>query len=298
MRLLVTGANGQVGWELRRSLMPLGDVTALDRNQCDLSRPELLPDIVHANKPDVIVNAAAYTAVDRAELEETLATAVNGTAVGVLAQVARKNGILLVHYSTDYVFDGEKPTPYDEDDAPHPLNAYGRSKLAGETALRQSGCASVILRTSWVYAARGHNFVRTILRLAREREDLLIVDDQIGTPTWARDIAEATAQVTRATRSEQAQGNFASGLFNMTAAGTVSWHGFAAAILDEAKRAGLLARLPRLTPISSKDYPTAAARPKNSCLASGRFGAQFGIALPDWRQALKRCMADIAADQR
>jgi len=193
MRLLVTGANGQVGWELSRNLKPLGDVVALDRRQCDLSQPELLPTVIRSIKPDVIVNAAAYTTVDKAEQEERLATTVNGTAVGVLADESRKAGILLVHYSTDYVFDGDKPSPYTEQDEPHPINAYGRSKLAGETAMRQAGGAYTVLRTSWVYAGRGRNFVRTILRLAGERDELRIVDDQIGTPTWARSIADATA---------------------------------------------------------------------------------------------------------
>jgi dTDP-4-dehydrorhamnose reductase len=295
VRLLVTGANGQVGWELRRSLTPLGEVTALDRNQCDLSRPERLPDIVRGAKPDVIVNAAAYTAVDKAEQEEPLATLVNGAAVGVLAEEARKAGSLLMHYSTDYVFDGEKPSPYTEDDTPHPINAYGRSKLAGETALRQAGGDHVILRTSWIYAARGRNFVHTILRLAKERDELRIVDDQIGAPTWARDIAEATAQVVRAARGDQARGAFAPGIFNLSAAGATSWHGFAGAILDEATRAGLLTRVPRLTPIASKGYPTPAARPKNSRLSGERLKARFGITLPDWRASLSRCIAEMKA---
>jgi dTDP-4-dehydrorhamnose reductase len=295
VRLLVTGVNGQVGWELRRSLAPLGEVTALDRNQCDLSRPERLPDVVRDARPDVIVNAAAYTAVDKAEQEEQLATAINGTAVGVLAEEARKAGSLLVHYSTDYVFDGEKPSPYTEDDAPQPINAYGRSKLAGETALRQAGGDYVLLRASWIYAARGRNFVHTILRLANERDDLRVVDDQVGAPTWARDIAEATARIVRAARGEQAGGTFAPGIFNLSAAGATSWYGFAGAILDEAMRAGLLARVPRLTPIASKDYPTPAARPKNSQLSGGRLEARFGIALPDWRSSLARCVAQMKA---
>ena len=296
MRLLLTGANGQVGWELRRSLTPLGEVTALDRSQCDLMRPQSLPQLIRDIRPDVIVNAAAYTAVDKAEQEEELATTVNGTAVGVLAQEARKAGILLIHYSTDYVFDGEKQTPYTEDDAPHPVSAYGRSKLTGEVALRQAGGDYVILRTSWVYAGRGHNFLRTILRLAKERDELRVVDDQIGAPTWARDIAEATASIARAARGEQAQGSFVPGLFNLTAAGVTSWHGFAGAILDEARRAGLLPRVPRLTPIPSTDYPTAAVRPKNSRLAGDRLRQRFGIALPDWRQSLARCIADMKMD--
>lgn len=295
MRLLLTGARGQVGWELNRSLMPLGEVIALSRSQCDLSRPELLPGLIRDSKPDVIVNAAGYTAVDKAEQEEELATTINGTAVGVLAKEAREAGILLVHYSTDYVFDGEKQAPYDEDDAPHPINAYGRSKLAGETVLRQAGGAYLVLRTSWVYAGRGHNFLRTVLRLANGRRDLRMVDDQVGAPTWARNIADATALIVHAVRREQAQGQFASGILNLAASGATSWHGFAAATLDEAGRNGLLAqRPPQLKPIASLDYPTQAARPKNSRLAGERLRQRFGIVLPDWRQGLTRCIEDMA----
>jgi dTDP-4-dehydrorhamnose reductase len=295
MRLLVTGANGQVGWELIRSLMPLGDVVALRRREFDLSRPELLPNLIRGIKPDVIVNAAAYTAVDKAEQEEALATTVNGTAVGVLADESRKAGILLLHYSTDYVFDGAKQAPYTEEDVPHPINAYGRSKLAGETAMRQAGGAYVILRTSWIYAGRGHNFVRTILRLAGERDELRVVDDQIGAPTWARDMADATALIVRAARQEQAAGDFASGVFNLTASGATSWHGFAKAILDDAMRHGLLQRVPDLKPIASAEYPTPAARPKNSLLACERLGKRFGVGLPDWRQGLSACIEEMNA---
>jgi dTDP-4-dehydrorhamnose reductase len=293
MRLMLTGADGQVGWELRHSLAPLGKVAAFDRSQCDLSRPERLPGIVRGAKPDVIVNAAAYTTVDKAEQEEPLATVINGTAVGVLAEEARKAGSLLVHYSTDYAFDGEKQTPYSDDDTPHPINAYGRSKLAGVAAVRQADCDHLILRSSWVYSARRHNFVQTILRQAKERDELHIVDDQIGAPTWARDIAEATAQIVRIARDERARNSFASGPFNLTAAGATSWFGFAEAILDEATRAGLLQRAPRITPIASSDYPTPAARPKNSRLACERVKARFGIALPDWRQSLARCIGEM-----
>jgi len=300
MRLLVTGAAGQVGWELCRSLMPLGDVVASDRSHCDFSQPELLPGLIRNVKPDVIVNAAGYTAVDRAEQEEKLATTVNGTAAGVLAEASRKAGILLVHYSTDYVFDGVKATPYSEDDAPHPINAYGRSKLAGDNAISAAGGAYVILRTSWVYSGRKQNFLRTILRLASEREELRIVDDQIGAPTWARDIADATALIVHAACQERAQGQFASGLFNLAAAGATSWHGFAKAILEEAQRHGLLStqHRPRLKPIPSAEYPAPAARPKNSRLAQGRLSERFGLALPDWQQALSLCIEDMKTSDR
>ncbi|HRP98257.1 MAG TPA: dTDP-4-dehydrorhamnose reductase, partial [Rhodocyclaceae bacterium] len=202
MRLMVTGATGQVGFELARSLMPLGEVVALDRRACDLAQPLSLAAVVTRVAPDVIVNAAAYTAVDRAEAEEALATTINAEAPAVLAGAARAAGALLVHYSTDYVFDGAKAGAWREDDAVAPLNAYGRSKLAGERAIAASGCDHLILRTSWVYAARGANFVRTMLRLGAERERLAVVADQLGAPTWARNIADATAHVVAAAQRE------------------------------------------------------------------------------------------------
>jgi dTDP-4-dehydrorhamnose reductase len=295
MKLMVTGANGQVGWELRRSLAALGTVTALDRSQCDLSQPERLPDLVRSLKPDVIVNAAAYTAVDDAERDETLATAVNGTAAGVLAQEAARTGALLVHYSTDYVFDGHKDRPYTEDDPPCPINAYGRSKLAGEAAIRQAGGSWLVLRTSWVYGVRGRNFLRTMLALMRERDELRIVADQIGAPTWAAEIAQATAAVVESVAHERTEGRFASGVFHLTASGATSWHGFAAAILNGAAHHGLLpARpAPRIHAIASEDYPCPATRPKNSRLAGGRLHQRFGIALPAWEEGLSLCLEQM-----
>jgi dTDP-4-dehydrorhamnose reductase len=300
MRLMVTGANGQVGWELNRSLMVLGNVVALDRRQCDLSRPEQLPKLISDLKPNVIVNAAAYTAVDDAEREETLATTVNGTAVGVMAQEACRTDALLVHYSTDYVFDGLKDGPYTEEDPPHPINAYGRSKLKGETAVRDADGSYLILRTSWVYGARGRNFLRTILRLSREREELRIVADQIGAPTSAHQIAQATAVAVAAAIRERADGRFASGLFHLTASGATSWHGFAAAILEGATRHALLApsRAPRLVPIASEDHPRPAARPKNSRLVGDRLKRRFGIALPCWKEGLSLCLEDMHTGER
>ena len=294
MRLMLTGANGQVGWELKRSLTALGEVIALDRNGCDLSQPLDLPSIVHELKPDIIVNAAAYTAVDKAEQEEQLATVVNGTAAGVLAEEARKSGVLLIHYSTDYVFDGTKGSPYTEEDAPNPINAYGRSKLAGELAIAESAADYLILRTSWVYAARGQNFLRTVLRLAREREELRIVADQVGAPTWAREIADATGHTIQQACGERVRGDFASGVLHMTAAGSTSWHGFAEAILDQAVSRGLQRKPVKIHPISTSEYPRPAARPKNSRLANERLRKRFGIALADWKQALARCMQDQA----
>jgi dTDP-4-dehydrorhamnose reductase len=292
MKLVVTGANGQVGWELQRSLAALGGVIALDRSQCDLSRPELLPEVIRGLKPDVIVNAAAYTAVDDAEREEELATTVNGYAPGVLAREAARTGALMIHYSTDYVFDGCKATPYTEDDPPCPINAYGRSKLAGETAVRQAGGPHLILRTSWVYGVRGRNFLRTMLALLRERDELRIVADQVGAPTWAAEIAQATAAVIEAAVHERAEGRFAPGLYHLTAAGATSWHGFAAAIAAGAMRGGLLAgdRVARLVAISSEEYPRPAARPKNSRLAGDPLKQRFGVALPGWEEGLELCL--------
>jgi dTDP-4-dehydrorhamnose reductase len=292
MKLMVTGANGQIGWELRRSLAALGSVTALDRSQCDLSQLSLLPDIVRGLKPDVIVNAAAYTAVDDAERDETLATIVNGAAVGILAQEAARTGALFIHYSTDYVFDGRKAGPYAEDDPPCPISAYGRSKLAGEAATRQAGGSWLVLRTSWVYGVRGRNFLRTMLALMRERDELQIVADQIGAPTWAAEIADATAAVIESAAHERTEGRFASGLFHLTASGATSWHGFAAAILNGAAHNALLAArpAPRLVPVTSKDYPRPATRPENSRLAGRRLRQRFGIALPDWEQGLSLCL--------
>jgi dTDP-4-dehydrorhamnose reductase len=295
LRLLVTGANGQVGWELRQSLAPLGEVIALDRAACDLARPAEAARILRAATPDIIVNAAAYTAVDRAEQEEELATLINGTAVGEIAETARQLGALLIHYSTDYVFDGRKDAPYTEDDVPHPISAYGRSKLAGERAIAQCGGRYLIVRTSWIYAARGHNFLKTVLRLAGERDELRIVDDQIGAPTWARDLAAATAVMTRQARQEIARDDFESGLFNVTGSGATSWFVFAQAVVKQAEQYGLLARKSKIVPIASSEYPVAATRPKNSRLSGGRARNRFMIALPEWEQSLALCMRELSA---
>lgn len=296
MRLLVTGATGQVGWELARSLMPLGEVVALDRSQLDLSKPETLAPIIRTVRPNVIVNAAAYTAVDKAEKEEKLATLINSTSVGVLAQEAQRSEALLLHYSTDYVFDGTKTTAYTEDDTPNPVNAYGRSKLGGETAIQTTDCAHIVLRTTWVYASRGQNFLKTILRLACEQPELKIVADQFGAPTGARSIADATAHIIRQAFKEQQTGKFTSGIFNLAAGGTTSWYGFAEAIIRGAARHALVDsnRLPRITPIPTTDYPLPAPRPSNSRLDSKRLLDRFDIAVPDWQQQLDTILAEIS----
>lgn len=299
MRLLVTGATGQVGWELARSLMPLGEVVAVDSAECNFAQPQDLRPLLERVRPDVIVNAAAYTAVDKAEMEERLATQINATAVGMLAEWGRANNALLVHYSTDYVFDGSKASAYTETDETGPLGAYGRSKLAGELAIRQSGCDHLILRTSWVFASRGRNFVRTMLRLARERKELKVVDDQTGAPTWARNIADATAHIVRQSQQERIQRNFASGIFNLTSAGETSWYGFTQAILSGATRRGILnaEELPQLHPVPTEAYPLPAPRPKNSCLAGSCLQQHFGISLPHWQDALARCLDECAERQ-
>lgn len=295
MKLLLLGAGGQVGWELRRSLAPLGEVAALERQDCNLTDFTRLADTIRHAAPDIIVNAAAYTAVDRAEDEEELATAINARAVGIMAEEARRHDALLVHYSTDYVFSGDKDSPYTEDDPTGPINAYGRSKRAGEIAIGQTDCAHLILRTSWVYAARGQNFVRTILRLARERDELRIVADQIGAPSWARHIAEATARVIAQSARERQARSFASEIFHLTASGATSWYGFAQAILDHPGLQGPEGwQKPRLVPVTMQDYPTKAVRPRNSRLSNRRIDERFSIHLPDWTEGLRLCLQEIA----
>lgn len=280
--ILLTGSHGQIGWELQRTLVTLGRVVALDYYSLDLANPDSVRSAIRACSPQIIVNAAAYTAVDQAESEPDLALAVNGAAPGIMAEEAKKLGALLVHYSTDYVFDGAKTAPYAEDDRPNPINAYGRSKLAGDQAIAASGARYLIFRTSWVYGARGGNFLRTILRLAQERDELRIVDDQIGAPTWCRVIAEATAQVLACMQAREAAD--ACGTYHLSAAGSTSWYGFAQAILGHAGSSC------KIVPIPTREYPLPARRPANSVLSNARLNARFGIALPDWADALKLCL--------
>lgn len=297
MRLLVTGANGQLGWELARSLMPLGEVTALNRQACDLARPETLDAIIAAHAPDVIVNAAAYTAVDRAESEAELAMVVNGESVGVLATAAKRRGALFLHYSTDYVFDGSKPSPYLETDAVAPINTYGSSKLAGERAIAAVGGDYLVFRTTWVYAARGGNFVRTMLRLGAERSRLGVVADQFGAPTWARNLADATALIVLQARQELQHGDFQSGLYHMSAQGRTSWHEYAETVFELARTllpAGALC-VDGVDAIGSDAYPTPAARPKNSVLAGDALQRRFAVRLPHWQHALRYCMQEIGS---
>ena len=286
--ILVIGKNGQVGSALSEALRPLGHVTAVGRAEMDLTNPDAIRSVIRAAKPDIIVNAAAYTAVDKAESEPELAMQVNAIAPGIMAEEVLRLGALLVHYSTDYVFDGAKPAAYTESDIPSPLNVYGRTKLAGEQAIQATGAAHYILRTSWVYAAEGANFLNTILRLARERPELRIVDDQTGAPTWARAIADLTAQIlAKALRS----GDPSYGLYHLTASGAVTWFGFAQAILAAAQKTpGFTA--PRLTPITTAEYPLPARRPVNSRLDSTRLSKTFGIQPATWQEMLAQCMRE------
>lgn len=289
MKLLLLGANGQVGHELRRALAPLGEVVCTTRSGAladgrpcevaDLDRPETLAALVARIAPDVVVNAAAYTAVDAAETDRDAAFRANAEAPAALAAACAQSGALLVHYSTDYVFDGNATRPYREDDPTAPMGVYGASKLAGEEAVRASGARHLVFRTAWVYASHGRNFMRTMLRLAAEREELRVVADQVGTPTPAALIADVTAQVL-------ARPFAGSGLWHLAATGGTSWHGFASAIVALAHARGLIARAPRVVPIATADYPTPARRPAWSRLDCGRLERDFGIALPGWQEAL------------
>jgi len=295
MKILVTGAAGQVGWELSRSLMPLGEVIALTRQQCDLSRPETLGPLIEQLAPDLIVNAAAYTAVDRAESENALAMTVNGEAVGVLAEAAKRRGALLIHYSTDYVFDGDKENPYVEEDAVNPINAYGRSKLFGEQAIASVDCEALILRTTWVYASRGANFVRTMLRLGAERIRLAVVADQFGAPTWARNLADATALIAAQAMKERRSGDFDGGIFHLSAQGRTSWHGFAEEIFSLVRRQlpQYALQVEEVATIGTAEYPTPATRPHNSELSGDKVAARFSLRLPDWHCALATCLMEL-----
>lgn len=290
MKILITGANGQVGWELQRTLAPLGEVIALGRDALDLANADAIRKALRQAAPDVIVNAAAYTAVDKAEEERELAHAVNGIAPGVLAEEAKLLNAALVHYSTDYVFDGLKGAPYEEIDVAHPASVYGKTKLAGEKAIAAVNAPHLILRTSWVYGARGKNFLRTILRLADEREELRVVDDQFGAPTWSRMIAEATSAILAQCLHKGAVAGVLAekgGLYHLTAAGQTSWFGFASEIVKYTEK------YPRMTPIATAEYPLPAPRPAYSVMSNARLTQAFGICLPAWQASLGLCSAEL-----
>jgi len=290
-RVLIVGNAGQLGRELERLFASVGPIVAVDRESVDLADPDQTRDLVRRSAPDVILNAAAYTAVDRAESEMPLAHAINALAPRVLAEEAAERNALLVHYSTDYVFDGRKQEPWTENDPPAPLSVYGASKLAGEQAVQNSRACYLIFRTSWVYGPHGSNFLLTMLRLARERDRLSIVDDQVGAPTTSIELARAThAIVTGVLAGRFGSPQHWSGLYHMTCAGSVSWFGFAQAIFARAS-ARLGVKAPELVPIGTKDYPTPAARPRNSVLSNAKLHARFGLQLPPWQSALDEVIA-------
>jgi dTDP-4-dehydrorhamnose reductase len=301
MKILLLGADGQVGYELHRAFAPMGDVLPCTYHgtlpggarctQIDFEAAGALTKLVRDTKPKLVLNAVAHTAVDRAEDEPAKAQRVNADAVGELAQACNAAGARLVHYSTDYVFAGGLRRPIREDDPTGPVSVYGATKLAGEDAIRASGCGHVILRTAWVYAARGQNFLRTAIRLAAERDELRIVNDQVGSPTPARWLAVATAQAL--VRHPDADGTW-----HLVADGECSWHEFAMAIYGEALSAGVIGKAPKLLGIPSSEYPTKAKRPAYSRLDTARFAADFGLRLPDWREGLRQVVAELAEARR
>jgi dTDP-4-dehydrorhamnose reductase len=316
-KILLVGKNGQIGWELQRTLAVLGGVIALDRNDMDLSNPDSIRRVVRGYKPDIIVNAAAYTAVDKAEEEPDLAMAVNGIAPGILAEEAKRLKAIVIHYSTDYVFDGSKGSPYTEEDIPNALSVYGKTKLSGERAIQAVDVPHLIFRTSWVYGARGKNFLITMLRLVKERDEIRVVDDQIGAPTWSRMIAEVTAQVlvqlyspvtlhySSLTDVESHTNRLSSaitqlsGIYHLTANDSTSWYGFASLIVEILKRrakSGSI-RASVVTPIATDAYPLPARRPKDSRFSTANLTKQFGVILPRWDAGVFLCMEELLAEE-
>src|SRR5665811_872445 len=298
MKVLLLGPNGQVGWELQRSLAPLGEVISLGREGrdglCgDLTRLDALAETVRAVRPGVIVNAAAYTAVDEAESEPDTAHTANAEGPGVLAREAAQSGAWLVHYSTDYVFDGSGERPWNETDSTGPLNVYGKTKLEGEQAIKASGCKHLVFRTSWVYSARGNNFARIMLRLARERERLSVIDDQVGAPTGAGLIADISAHALRSALTNQD----VSGLYHLAAGGEVSWHGYASFVIDQARAAGLDLAVQSIETIPTTDYPLPAPRPLNSRLDCRKLHDTFGLNLPPWQAGVSRMLKETQGFQ-
>ena len=294
MKLLLLGKGGQVGWELQRSLAPLGEVVALDFDStdfhADFSRPETLADTVLKVRPDVIVNAAAHTAVDKAEGESDFARTLNAVSPGIVAEAAERIGALMVHYSTDYVFDGSGSTPWTETDATGPLSVYGRTKLEGERLVAQHCARHLIFRTSWVYAARGGNFAKTMLRLAKERDRLTVIDDQFGAPTGAELLADITAHAIRDTLRDPHK----AGLYHAVAGGETNWHGYARFVLEQARKAGVELKAPpdAVDPVPTSAFPTPATRPHNSRLNTQKLQTTFGLVLPDWQAGVGRMLTE------
>lgn len=302
-RILLTGCTGQLGQELQRTLAPLGEVIGVDRSGMDLSQETTIRQRLVEVKPDLIVNAAAYTAVDKAETETELARAINATAPTVMAQEAQRLGATLIHVSTDYVFDGGKNTPYTEDDVTNPLGIYGRTKLEGEEGIRQTCTNHLILRTAWVYGTNGKvNFVKTMLRLFAERDEVKVVADQVGSPTWAADLAQAmhtivcrcaNATLLSQASQEPGQPSLPTGTYHYTNSGVASWYDFAVAIFEEAKPLGFPLKVQKIVPIATADYPTPAKRPAYSVLSGKKITAVLGSHPPHWRQALRQMLVEL-----
>jgi dTDP-4-dehydrorhamnose reductase len=302
IKIVVVGRNGQLAWEANQRFQGLGEIVSVGRPELDLLDPNGVREEIRRIKPAIVVNAAAYTAVDQAESEPEAAMRINSEAPAAMAEEAKRLGALFITYSTDYVFDGKSPGPYRENDPTAPLNVYGASKLSGEKAVEAVGGNHLTFRTSWVYGARGKNFLRTILKLAAERSELRIVDDQVGAPTWSRDLADATKKVIEQllTKCEsenipigEALGNLR-GIYHMTAAGEVSWHGFAMAVVEEMQRRGFSqGSLAKIIPIPSSEYPTPAVRPNNSRLCNDKLKNTFGVTLPPWRRSMETVMDEL-----
>jgi dTDP-4-dehydrorhamnose reductase len=305
-RILLTGADGQLGQELQRTLVPLGEIIGVGRQALDLTQPDRIRQIISEIKPDLIVNAAAYTAVDKAQTEPELAKSINAVAPTIMAEEQARHGGILIHISTDYVFDGRKNTPYTEEDAPNPLSVYGQSKLAGEEGIQKTSQSLqsahqelryIILRTAWVYGTYGKsNFVKTMLRLGAERDEIRVVADQVGTPTWACDIASSLAILGQKVH-EQGAPSPLTGIYNFTSSGIASWYDFAIAIFEEAKQLGFELKVQRVVPITTSEYPTPATRPAYSVLAGQKITAALGSHPPHWRQGLRQMLAELYSRQ-
>lgn len=292
--ILLLGKNGQMGWELQRALLPIGRVIAPDRAQLDLTRPDEIRQTIRDLTPDIIVNAAGYTTVDKAEDEPALAMLINAAAPGTLAEEAKRIDALLVHYSTDYVFDGTRSTPYDEEDEPNPLNVYGKSKLAGEQAIVAAGCNHLILRASWIYSTRGTNFVLTMLRLARERRELSVVDDQVGSPSWAKSLALSTAEILSRIQSPASE----CGIYHLSAAGHATRLAFARMIIDIAKQASnAQTQWAKINPTTTANYPLPAARPLFAATSKAKIERVFGVEMPTWQEQLQSFMKSLTQAQ-
>ncbi|MCP2727419.1 dTDP-4-dehydrorhamnose reductase [Symplocastrum sp. BBK-W-15] len=297
MRILLTGIGGQLGGELQQILTPLGEVTGVNRQSLDLAQPTQIRQIIGEVKPDIIVNAAAYTAVDKAETEIELANAINGNAPTIMAEEAHKLGAAIIHVSTDYVFDGQKNTPYKEDDTTNPINAYGRSKLLGEEGVKSHCHRYIILRTAWVYSCYGNgNFVKTMLRLGAEREEIRVVVDQVGTPTWTRDIAQAILQLGKKITLDIPDNSSLTGIYHFTNSGAISWYDFAVSIFEEAEKLGFPLKVQRVIPITTSEYPTPAARPAYSVLSNQKISKILGNNLPYWRNGLRQMLQQLYSE--